>query len=81
MEKIISVAIRWNNVIASLPAPARHIDVMKYLPFIKDLDDQGFLTDTGRWISRKEAWELATKNEQLIGTGYTPGILFSEDVW
>lgn len=78
--KIIKVAIKYNGTVYSLPEPNRHHHVIRMIGGIKGSDTQGFLTDTGEFLTRKEAYQLALTNGQLnrVPGGYE---LFSEDLW
>ena len=83
-ERIISVAISSFGIIASLPAPARHGDVLRKLADFNDLvvgpDAQGFLTNTGRYVNRREAAHIAITSGQIDGMKWPP-YLYSEDIW
>lgn len=83
-ERVVAVGIRNRGLIITLPAPARHGDVLKPLwqmnGDIVAPDDQGFVTSTGRWVDRIEAAGIAKAAGQ-IETLYAPPWLFSEDVW
>ena len=64
-ETIVSVADQNCNgrVVASLPKPNRHHDLLHTLVF-NGIEDpgpfcQGFLTSTGRYVSREEAVSIA----------------------
>jgi len=86
LENVVASAIAYDGEIYSLPAPARHVDVMKHMIGlgIVDLippDDQGFVTSTGRFVTRQEAANLAVAACQITETKFQPGILFSEDLW
>lgn len=87
-ERITRAAIRYKGNIVSLPQPARHHDIIRhiadelkwhphYLP-VCGPEDQGFVTNTGRFIDRVEAYRVALNAGQLLRG--TPN-LFSEDVW
>lgn len=83
-ERIISVAISAFGLISSLPAPARHHDVLRKLFDLKELalpgETQGFLTNTGRYVNRRDAAVIALgagQTEKLI----SPPELYSEDLW
>ena len=87
MEQIECVAIRrWTDSETwSLPRPARHGDVMHVVfdetgGLSTAQFEQGFLTTTGRFVNRQEAFVIAQEAGQLLedDTGKT---LFSEDVW
>lgn len=94
-ERIVSVAVLYRtpaggDVVAMLRAPARHGDVLHAVFFlgghkvVQHEVDQGFLTDTGRFVDRKEGWDIAKAAGQLLGrapTDHQGGTLYSEDVW
>lgn len=72
-----------------LPAPARHHDIIRYMvssvgykPPI--LGKQGFITNTGRFVDREVAMQIATEACQVKPRGpgqYQGKELFSEDLW
>jgi len=44
-------------------------------------DNQGFLTDTGKFVNREEAFQIALKAKQIeLGKTINPNKLFSEDL-
>lgn len=48
----------------------------------RDPDDQGFLTSKGRFVNRKEALDIALKNNQVIDENEIRGNnLYSEDLY
>jgi hypothetical protein len=86
--KIVAAACSKDGVIFTIPAPARHHDIvhrMHLLGIVQDYTlEQGFLTDTGRFVRRKPAMIIAEKAGQLIRSkegGYQGPELFSEDLW
>lgn len=83
-ERIISVAISAFGIVASLPAPARHGDVLRKLsdfnPIIVRGDQQGFLTSAGRYVNRRDAAVLALAAGQVDKLIAAPD-LYSEDLW
>lgn len=83
-ERIISVAISAFGVVASLPAPARHGDVLRKLydfnPLVLGGDCQGFLTSAGRYVNRRDAAEIALTAGQTDKLIAAPD-LYSEDLW
>lgn len=97
MTLIVAAAIRWEGLIISVPRPGRHGEIINMTwRYLKDdfQEHQGFLTDDGRFLGRKEAFILAKENGQYrtnLGTGHYAygsgpgaeerGILFSEDLW
>lgn len=42
---------------------------------------QGFLTNTNRFVDRKEAWVIAEKAKQIIQISGGKGTLYSEDLY
>lgn len=42
---------------------------------------QGFITDDGQFLSRREAWEYAKHTGQIVTDNNVPRELFSEDLW
>jgi hypothetical protein len=83
-ERIISVAISAFGVVASLPAPARHGDVLRKLYEFNEIavrsDRQGFLTNTGRYVNRRDAAVIALAARQVDKLIAAPD-LYSEDLW
>ena len=86
-QKIVAVAIRYKGMIISTPAPARHGDVLEAMHrafgdpgFAEDPINQGFLTDTGRYVERIPAVEIAVKAGQIEKPNWPPN-LYSEDLW
>lgn len=83
-ERIISVAISAFGVVASLPAPARHGDVLRKLYEFNEIavrpDRQGFLTNTGRYVNRRDAAIIALAAGQVDKLIAAPD-LYSEDLW
>ncbi|TPK15216.1 hypothetical protein FJ872_19680 [Mesorhizobium sp. B2-5-9] len=83
-ERIVAAAVRQYGLTVSLPAPARHGDILKPLHIASGVlvqpDDQGFLTSTGRFVGRTEAVDVARAAGQIIKPQWPPH-LFSEDLW
>jgi hypothetical protein len=84
--KITGVAIVRDGITYQLPAPNRHGDVIVEMvkagvpkPVTKDAI-QGFISDTGEFLDRLEAFELVKLNGQNIHELYRPQ-LYSEDLW
>lgn len=85
--KITHVAIRFQGVVYSLPPPNRHHHVIRLIVEQTgvdsvDNDEQGFLDESGRFLSRRQALVSARlfgqiKDESQIRAGR----LFSEDLW
>lgn len=94
--KITHVAIRFQGVVWSLPAPNRHHDVLMHIVAktgaesvdVPD-EDEGFLDESGRYLTRNQALVSAfvhgqVKNPGRLYAGRTvadPDELYSEDLW
>jgi hypothetical protein len=85
-ERIIAAAIQYGGTI-SLPPPARHHTIIQTMDLEMGIEGiraepqtQGFLTSTGRFVNRIEAYYLAFKSGQIISETKGPR-LFSEDLW
>ena len=82
---IRSIAIKDlnSNTVHSLPRPARHHDVIKWM---RDrgvkCGEQGFTDNNGHFVDRETAFKIATKAGQILDLNNTRGqSLFSEDLW
>lgn len=75
----------YNHLIFSQPAPARHGDVLTPLSQLDEMAalraEQGFLTDTGQFLSRVAAKAFVRDNHQPTIRDISPSQLFSEDLW
>jgi hypothetical protein len=71
-QKPYIMAAAWRDadgVIHSLPPPARHGDIARLLPKSAGRlysGDDGFLTNWGVFVDRKEAHKIATAANQII---------------
>lgn len=88
--KITHVAIRFQGTIYSLPAPNRHHDIIRHIEAVTGAsqidsrdEDQGFLDESGRYLTRRQALYSAKINNQLKPDAMGPklGQLYSEDIW
>lgn len=86
-EDIVAAAVQIDGLTISLPRPARHAQV---LWMVVDLlgeatlgrATQGFLTSTGRFVTRIEAKLIAHRAMQpTIRDNLHPTDAFSEDFW
>lgn len=87
-EHIVGVAIymKEDGIVHTLPKPNRHHNIIwmlaptgKYkLPIF---GEQGFITNTGRFVDRIEARKIAEAANQLIERARDKKQLYSEDVW
>jgi len=84
-EIIDAAAIRIGDSVYTVPRPGRHHDVLKAMPediaVASHLDDQGFVTSTGRFVDRAKAALIARAAGQLIREPTPADTLTSEDVW
>lgn len=88
-ERIAAAACIFRDEVVTLPPPARHHTIIRHIgelhpeapwPLVSGGEDQGFVTDAGRYVEREEAGRIA------IAAGQTPALrwgpqLFSEDLW
>ncbi len=87
--RIIAAAIREDDgTVWSLPAPNRHGDVFRYIGETKgdkptctkeDGTNQGFISSTGKFVTRFQARAIAVRYGQLERTRFKE--LYSEDLW
>ena len=89
-ERIACAAMKIGaEVVASLPPPARHHSIIRALYDCTGDDRltavppeaQGFLTNTGRFVGREEAFCIARDAGQIINKTPPSDMLFSEDLW
>lgn len=87
MLKIVSVAIRFDGKVWSLPSPARHHDVIRLIAEsngigINGPDVQGFISSDGKFVGREKALKIALAVNQVLNINdVRAGQLFSEDLW
>ena len=86
-ERISMAAIRHfgTGQVWAVTQPGRHHHVCWAMDMLmvpqQYQRDQGFLTNWGRYVDRKEAALIASAAGQLLDKQCTPTELFSEDVW
>lgn len=94
---IVAAAVRINHAVISMAAPARHHDIIRQISGLYEPGDrphwsyenetQGFITDTGSFLNRREAFQHTVdcgQGQPLRRTGptdYQGGELYSEDLW
>lgn len=88
-ETIVAAAV-YHGATISLPPPARHHTILATMSLIWNIDaiapgpeSQGFLTSTGRFVNRVEAFHIAYTADQIkhkTGNKCEP-TLYSEDMW
>lgn len=80
------------NVLAiySVASPGHHAEVITYANSIEGTQihnlesviiTQGFITSTGRFVEREEAFIIANKAQQVVVKHGNKKLLFSEDMW
>lgn len=85
-EKLVRAALLYKGKIWSVPAPGRHHNVIQLMAGAglgpEAQRDQGFLTDIGRFVDRREGLCIAEAANQIIRrTGNADDKLYSEDLW
>lgn len=86
--RVVAVACRAGELVLTLPAPARHHNVLRLMTelelFPASPKDQGFLLSDGSYADRRRALKVATAAGQVFPRKpgqYNGPELFSEDVW
>jgi len=87
MAKIISVALRFpSGVLATLPAPARHSELVRQLMIDRLATDRvlgaekGFICCSGNFLDRRKACHVALRSGQVTHP-IVPNHLHSDDIW
>jgi hypothetical protein len=89
---IVAAAIKFGDVICFVPEPGRHHNVLHGLhdAYGKrahgyDTETQGFITQTGMFLNRRDAFIYAKEIGQPLkrhhSDGYQGNELYSEDLW
>jgi hypothetical protein len=82
MERVVSVALRTNGLTISMVKPHRHHDILHKCNPQPEILEQGFLTNTGRFVDRKEGWDIFMKEKSfVIHPTLNRGVLYSEDLF
>lgn len=86
IETIERAAILYDCSVYSVPRPGRHHDVchkmvLEYGLPTEAQHNQGFVTNTGRFVDRREACIIATAAGQIKNKTFPLYELFSEDMW
>lgn len=86
-KRIVAAAIMYQGKVYSLPAPARHHDVIRHIAEATGEtsigeNEQGFLDDLGQFLRRRPAMLVAQRAGQLL-SNRAPVLreLYSENVW
>jgi len=86
IEFITCAAIKYKGKIYAMERPNRHCDLFSFIisengSRIDPNEIQGFMTNKGRFLSRKEAQPIAENAGQVDGGLITKDLLTSEDMW
>lgn len=90
VRHITHVAVQYNGLTYSLPAPDRHHHMLRLIYKVSgpltlvngNTSVQGFLDNDGNFLDRKEALILATSAKQIkCESSIRSNQLFSEDLW
>lgn len=83
---IKAVAIHYRGTVWTMPAPCRHHHVIGNI--VRDTRDyvfgdsvQGFITESGHFVDRFEAYKIAKENKQILPGQGKADRLYSEDLW
>jgi hypothetical protein len=82
-ERIVCAAI-FRTCATPIICGVRHSDcleIMKRLWLPKGLGVQGFMTSRGRFVSRKKAYQIAKRSNQIKRQTGEKGVLYSEDIY
>lgn len=82
LKRHVPKDVNLSNDLPKVEIGIRHFDIRDRFPgeVSMKMDDQGFLTSKGRFVSRKEAEVIARNCGQVIGR-LLGGELTSEDLW
>lgn len=82
LRRITPKNVNLPNDLSNVEIGIRHFDIRDRFPgeVSMKMDDQGFLTSHGRFVSRKEAEVIARACGQITGR-LIGGELTSEDLW
>lgn len=86
-EYVVACAIQHpSGVIYAAPAPGRHHHLIWAMDAfghagIEQTRKQGFLTNTGRFVRRKDALNLAKAARQIVKKHPHHSELYTEDMW
>jgi len=82
---ITHVAIKHDDIVYALPKPKRHCHVLAMMKALGIKPPcgryQGFVTDTGTFVDRKEGARIALASGQIVELQFTDDELLSEDLW
>lgn len=83
-KRIVSSAIRFGTLVTSLASGrGRHHEIIfrHHSTAVLPEHEQGFLTNEGMFVGRKEALKIAMAAKQVKKKTGNPSELFSEDLW
>lgn len=87
-ETIVGVASKAYGKLYQLPKPNRHHDLLDIMYEERNraeqvyADEEGFITSTGRYVTREEGLVIAQTAGQILSERHNhPTELYSESVW
>jgi hypothetical protein len=84
-ERIVCAANRKRFTGEVMLGLRHHDSFMRGMNTEGDPVDQGFMTNKGRFVDRKEGWSIAVKNNQIVrrvgGDTTNGGTLYSENLY
>jgi hypothetical protein len=86
IELVVAAAIKTTGgLILMVERPGRHGECISLLHWSKlPYENQGFITNKGRFVDRKEAAEIVMNAKQgspRVGSFNPNNLLYSEDMW
>lgn len=84
--RIVAAAVKYGDLIATVPAPGRHHNIIWEWSnqtglITRGQDEQGFITSNGIFVDRKTALRIANAFGQVREKHGNPDELYSEDMW
>lgn len=85
---IMGVAYKFNELVVCLPRPMLHRHCLEYATDVLKLDgyiasqdsNQGFYTQSGKFVDKREAFYIAKARDQLIDPNQKEQILLIENL-
>ena len=73
----------YYGMIYAAQAPLDHATIRHWFnrTYTRPIHNYGWITNTGRYVDEEEAWDIASKSQQLHQTGQSNGYLTAEEIW
>lgn len=80
--RVVAAACLLDDVIYSMPPPARHSNLLREMAS-KNLDggEQGFILNSGQFVTRRAAAALAIRNDQIKSVLHPAHGLYTDDLF